>query len=400
MTLAREFAMLLTEAVYRIRSLESKDGKSIQIVQDELGYAIGRESGGSAIEHWRKGNVPAQHRELEVLAAELMRRADLGRGWLLRFLTCGRHPAPQQAAEALLLALAAGGVAQPAAGRPEQAGPSLVAAPFIAGPPVTHPRHFFGRGPTVRRIFHLLHRLPLQNAAVIGMRRSGKSSLLHYLRAITMTPTAQLRPGQRGDWLPDPASYCWVMVDFQDARLGRREGLLRHLLSSLGLPLPDECTLERFLDAVIAGVRAPTVVLLDEIGSALQRYPELDDELWESLRALGPQVGGRLGFVLASHISPMQLAHDTGHSSPFFNIFGYTAHLSPLSEQEALELIGSSPTPFEPDDVAWILEHGRGWPIILQTLCHERLASLEDGVADARWRDEALRQIEQYQALQ
>lgn len=395
MALAGEFGTLLTEAVYRIRSLESREGKSIQILQDELGYAIGRDSGGSAIEHWRKGNVPAQQRELEALAREIMRRADFDRAWLLRFLSCGRHPHPQQACDQIRPPR------EPAPAEPPPAphNESAPTAPFIAGPPVTHPRHFFGRAAITRRIFDQLRRLPLQNAAVIGPRRSGKSSLLHYLRAVGVTPAAQLRPGQRQDWLPDPAHYQWVMVDFQDARLGRRDGLLRHILGSLGLPSAEPCTLDRFLDTIIGGVRAPTVMLLDEIGVALERYPELDDELWESLRSLGPQLGGRLGFVLAAHTSPVQLAGASGHSSPFFNIFGYTATLGPISQQEALELIGSSPQPFAPDDVTWILEHGRGWPIILQTLCRERLVSLEAGEHDEAWREEALRQIAPYQVL-
>ncbi|NTU83761.1 MAG: ATP-binding protein [Chloroflexales bacterium] len=419
---SHEFGALLTEAVYRIRSLEGKHGKSIQIVQDELGYAIGRESGGSAIEHWRKGNVPLRHQEVEALAREIMRRTDLSRHWLERFLSHGRHPHPlpvcdllrpeasygQPAARPAALARvedtrdAAGlaersvGAGAPAPAEPDEA---CAPAPFVAGPPITHPRSFFGRGPIVRRIFDLLRRLPLQNAAIIGPRRSGKTSLLHYVRAITATPPAQLRPGQRHDWLPEAARYRWVLIDFQDARLGHREGLLRYTLSCLGLPAPEPCTLDRFLDVMGSGVRQPTVMLLDEIGSALQRYPELNDELWESLRSLGPQLGGRLGFVLTSHISPVRLAHDTGHSSPFFNIFGYTANLGPFSEQEAHELIAASPRPFPERDIAWISEHSRGWPVILQTLCRERLGSLDAGVDDDSWRAEALCQIEPYAVL-
>lgn len=395
-----EFSVLLTEAIYRIRSIEGKAGKSIQMVQDELGYAIGRETGGSAIEHWRKGNVPAQHEEVEALARELIHRTDLDRRWLERFLSCGRHPHPGQLCDELR---PEAGPWQPERGEaPTSAlpvGEDDEAAIFIAGPPVTRPRQFFGRGPIIRRIFDLLRRLPLQNAAIIGPRRSGKSSLLHYLRAITTTPRAQLRPGQRNDWLVEPERYRWVMVDFQDARLGRREGLLRHLLISLSLPIPTPCTLDRFLDTLSDGIHDPTVVLLDEIGSALLRYPELNDELWESLRALGPQLGGKLGFVLASHTSPVHLAHDTGHTSPFFNIFGYTAMLEPFSGQEVADLIASSPVPIPADDSVWITEHGRGWPIILQTLCRERLSSLDSDLADDSWRAEALCQIEPYRDL-
>lgn len=388
-----QFSVLLTEAIYRIRSLESKHGKSIQMLQDELGYAIGRETGGSAIEHWRKGNVPAQTEEVEALAREIMRRTDLDRRWLERFLIAGKHPSPALLCDEL----------RPVAGSVQRElyapAPDDAAAAFIAGPPITHPRQFFGRAGVVARIFSLLRRLPLQNSAIIGPRRSGKTSLLHYLRAVTTTPADQLRPGQRNDWLPDPQRYRWVLVDFQDARLGRLDGLLRYLLGSLQLPIPTPCTLDRCLDTLSDGIQTPTVLLLDELGVALQRYPELTDEFWESLRALGPQLGGQLGFVLASHQPPAQLANATGHSSPFFNIFGYTAHLGPFSEAEVDELLAAAAQPFHPDDIAWIKRHARGWPIMLQTLCRERLSGLELNTPGDQWQIEALRQIETYRDL-
>lgn len=67
----RAFGDKLSRAVYVIVGNESKN---IGIVQDELGFAIGRESGGSAIEYWRKGYVPSKKHELEQLACELVRR--------------------------------------------------------------------------------------------------------------------------------------------------------------------------------------------------------------------------------------------------------------------------------------------------------------------------------------
>ena len=51
-----KFAQLLSEGIHRVRIYESK---AIQIVQDEIGYALGRE-GGSAIEYWRNG--PSEER--------------------------------------------------------------------------------------------------------------------------------------------------------------------------------------------------------------------------------------------------------------------------------------------------------------------------------------------------
>ena len=266
--------------------------------------------------------------------------------------------------------------------------------PFIAGPPITHPINFFGRQRELKRLCHMVKRLPLQNGAIIGPRRSGKTSLLHYLKTISQLPDDQRRPDQTADWLPQPGRQRWIFVDFQDPRLGGREQLLRYLLTQMEIPIPEPCSLEDFLDAVSDHLHQPTVILLDEIGVALQRYPDLDDAFWESLRSLATnQVGGNLGFILAGPQPPDQLAQHSGYGSPFFNIFGYMATLGPFSEAEALALIDSSPIPFPDEDVAWILAESEGWPILLQILCRERLFTLEEGEHGPDWREDGLRQI-------
>jgi hypothetical protein len=108
---------------------------------------------------------------------------------------------------------------------------------------------------------------------------------------------------------------------------------------------------------------------------------------------------GNLAFILATPESPIELAKNTGHSSPFFNIFGYTAYLSALTEQEARELIASSPITFADEDVEWILNQSQCLPILLQILCRERLFTLEEGEDDENWRVEALTQIKPFADL-
>jgi hypothetical protein len=273
-------------------------------------------------------------------------------------------------------------------------------SPFITGPTIIHPRNFFGRQRELKRLFDLLKRHPLQNAAIIGKRRSGKTSLLHYLKNITTTPPEQLRPGQKSDWLTHPERYCWIFVDFQDSRMGSRERLLSYILECLKMKVPTPCELDYFMDVVSDNLQTPTVILLDEIGVGLQRCAELDDGFWESLRSLATNyTGGNLAFVLATHESPIELAHSTGHSSPFFNIFGYTTTLGALTEEEARELIASSPIPFPADDVAWILEQSGRWPLLLQMLCRERLFSLEEGEIGEDWRKNGLEQIKPFTHL-
>ena len=70
----------------------------------------------------------------------------------------------------------------------------------------------------------MLQQRPLQNVAIIGPRRSGKTSLQHYLRL--------------ANWLPQAKDYGWIFIDVQDARLGKHETLLHTLLMEMGLDVP------------------------------------------------------------------------------------------------------------------------------------------------------------------
>lgn len=379
---ADKFAQVLTEAIHKIRIQESRDTKkTIAILQDELGYALGRE-GGSSIEYWRKGHIPATVGDVEKLARQLVNRGGLDKETLGQFLASADHPNPAQLSSALFPASLPGEL-----------------APFVAGPPITHPRQFFGRRQELKRIFGLWQRFPLQNVAVIGAHRSGKTSLVRYVEKITQTNPAQLRPGQRTNWLPQPHQYQWVFVDFQDVRMGSKERLLRYILTCLNLPVPTPCNLNTFIDTVSEQLQTPAVILMDEIEAGLTAK-ELDQQFWWSLRSLGSNyTGGKLGFLLTAHQAPDLVAQEYNKPSPFFNIFGHTLKLGPLTTAEARELIASAPRPFAPADVAWILAHSGCWPALLQILCHVRLTALEEGQAGTAWQEEGLNQIAPFSYL-
>jgi hypothetical protein len=387
----KKFAQLLTEGIHRVRLRENK---TVQIVQDELGYALGRE-GGSAIEYWRKGHIPSRPEEVADLARQLVRRGRLDAEWLGQFLRSAAYPQPEALHRELFPP-----EKLPVMARLSSDNVSTGDFSFVAGPPITQPAQFWGRDREIKRLFNLWQRPPLQNGAIIGPRRSGKTSLLHYLRQITTTPIEQRRPDQRHGWLPQPEQYRWIFVDFQDHRLGSQAGLMHYLLDELDLPRPTPCDLNAFLDVVGDGLRQPTIILLDEIGVALERYPELDDAFWESLRSLATnQVGGNLGFVLTAATPPDQLARRSQLGSPFFNIFGYAAMLGPFTEAEARAFIAATSIPFSETDVEWLLTQSRGWPLLLQILCRERRLALEEDSTDTTWREEALAQLAPFRHL-
>ena len=270
-------------------------------------------------------------------------------------------------------------------------------SPFVVGPPITEPRQFFGHEYIIKRIFDVWKYMPLQHIAIVGQKRSGKTSLLHYLRRIIDTPPENLRQGQRNDWLP-PA-YQWVFVDFQDPRMCYQESLLRHILIELDLPVPSPTDLVGFMEIIDQYLEVPTLILLDEIGAGLMS-PDLDEQFWWGLRSLGSNhAGGKLGFLFTAHESPENMLVDDNKPSPFFNIFGHVLNLGPLSNSEALEFIASSPKEFESKDISWIIKQSGCWPALLQILCHSRFLALDEGKNDNAWQAEGLRRIKPYRYL-
>lgn len=270
-------------------------------------------------------------------------------------------------------------------------------SPFTIGPPITEPRQFFGREYQLKRIFTIWRGMPLQHIAVVGLKRSGKTSLLHYLRRIIDTPADQLRAGQRNDWLMP--GYQWVFVDFQDPRMCHQESLLRYILMELDMPIPEPSDLMGFMEILDHYLQIPTLILLDEIAVGIEA-PDLDEQFWWGMRSLGSNhAGGKIGFLLTSQQSPEQLIIDNNRPSPFFNIFGHILDLGPLTDSEARALIASSPLQFREAEVEWILAQSGCWPALLQILCYSRLLALEEGQTDERWKKEGLQRMAPYQYL-
>lgn len=84
----RDFGELLTKG---IRYICARESKPMQIVQDELGYAVGR-SGSSVIRYWRQGHWPSKPSDVETLARAIVQRGHVDRAWLEQFLRSANFP--------------------------------------------------------------------------------------------------------------------------------------------------------------------------------------------------------------------------------------------------------------------------------------------------------------------
>ena len=273
--------------------------------------------------------------------------------------------------------------------------PDPMVAHFVAGPPIEQPHLFFGRTDQLTRVFGWWQQPPLSHIALIGPRRSGKTSLLKHLPTIPTAVPSSLRADQKRDWLSSPEQVRWIDINFQDPRMGRLDRLLHRLLTGFGYDAPESCSLETFMDVACAQEwDQPAIVLMDELGAGLAA-PELDQNFWWTLRALAHATNGYLSFVVAAHEQPTYLAANEGKTSPFFNIFT-TLKLGPFADEEARHLVASSPIEFDKADTEWILEESGRWPFLLQICCQERLAALEASQDNATWKEIALERMEPF----
>lgn len=254
------FADLLGEAIHRIRWCENN--KPVSVIQDELGYALGR-SGGTAIAYWRKGHVPNVV-DLEKLARELIRRSDLDRAWLVRFLQSAGYPFAHHLADELFP------TARPLVSTDPTLPPTSATQTLLVK---TYP-HLIGRDSQRRELLALLgdpHAHPI--LAVDGAGGIGKTALIH-----------------------DVAVEChkrklFDLIIWADAGAGRPNEvdalslgrILRLLGSQLGLKdfaqLPEE-ELARQLQTVMSTQRA--LIVLDN----LEAVGEAQDGIVQGLRPL------------------------------------------------------------------------------------------------------------------
>jgi hypothetical protein len=216
--------------------------------------------------------------------------------------------------------------------------------PFIVGPVIRDPLHFYGRGSELQAIIGRVGEISAQSISIVGERRIGKSSLLWQVKNQAET---LFHTGHR---------YVVIYLDLSSAVGSSNRLLMRTLrreLTRAGLPAWKECddgdlvALNYALEELeVAPPDTRLVLCLDEF-EYISDHPAEFDGLLGELRA-DAQLG-RLALVTASCVPLADLcARRRIQPSPFFNIFTHVA-LGPLDDtswqalvQDGLSQVGDA----------------------------------------------------------
>ena len=234
--------------------------------------------------------------------------------------------------------------------------------PFIIGRPITDPADFFGRE---RETEFALARLRTgQSVSVVGERRIGKTSLLHFIRhRVERELAGQITAG---------------FLDLMGATVRTPEALLARVQDALGVADPAE-TLAGLAErlATMSKAGRPPLLAFDEMEMAIRFPGGFARDFFEGLRAAAQ--AGHLTLLSASRISLQEMHEQGALVSPLYNIMGRLS-LGLFTEAEAREfvMVRRSGVRFSEEQVAEILRRGQGHPMRLQALCfHAAQASHE-----------------------
>jgi len=251
----------------------------------------------------------------------------------------------------------------------------LAQNPFFHRGPIRRRDYFFNRQREVSQALGLLRNL--QNVALVGPRRIGKTSLLFHVAD----------PAIHADHGLSPAEYVFVYLDGEELSeldAGQiRRAMVEELAAALEVgrhrdedrattagPPEGPLTYRAFRQAVRQFTqRGLKLILCFDEFECLGANPHLGPSFFSSLRGLAGQFD--VAYVTASKalIEALTYAHAETLSSPFFNTFAHL-HLGLFSDDDAQGLIeqlaakANVPFPSGLDDL--VVELAGPHPLLLQ----------------------------------
>jgi serine/threonine-protein kinase len=264
--------------------------------------------------------------------------------------------------------------------------------PYLNRVAIKDHTQFYGRRKEVARIFSRIGASRPQSISVVGDKRIGKSSLLHYL----CTPDIQRQH------LSAAEHYAFVFFDLQQRRNLSLHDFLEEWVDEIRRVVAfGESPTTRGFDGVrdilgrLRTERRKLIAVFDEF-DALTSNHAFTADFFAFLRSLANNY--EVAYVTSSSRDLQELCHaDQIADSPFFNIFT-NVYLRPFTNDEARELIvrpsAAAGIALEPhfDDIRAL---GGNFPFYLQIACSNYFEQLQDGGAaapnaiDALFDDEA-----------
>ena len=249
--------------------------------------------------------------------------------------------------------------------------------PYLNRVMIRQTADFFGRRREVSKIFARIGAARPQSVSIVGERRIGKSSLLHYL----------CQPEIRRHYLDDPDTYTFVFIDLQEQRDIGISAFFENLFQAIeqaqgrsrppGLPADYE-TARRALRRLQEEGRK-IVLLFDEF-DAITRNPNFPEEFFSFLRAVANKYD--VAYVTTSRQDLQQLCHaERIADSPFFNIFS-NLFLTRFEPEDAAMLIrepskaAGVPLESHSEDV---LDLAGMFPFFIQIACSVFFEELSEG---------------------
>lgn len=254
--------------------------------------------------------------------------------------------------------------------------------PFIYGPPITEPQHFYGRRREIQIIANRLKGTTPGSSAIIGGRRIGKTSLL---RKLSHPDTAQ-EYGFTGEYFFVYLSP-FISNPISDVETQFWQLVLKSMLEQIKTRLLTDSTLVGAIEETLA--RAPITFnnARDIIAKAHKRKHKivlLFDEFqlvagnisfqpgfFGGLRDLAQSYGVAFVTESAKNLQALTITKEVA-VSPFWNIFT-NVYLGPLGVQEARDLITgytrNTDISFAEQDFDYVMRISGGHPYFLQLAC-------------------------------
>jgi serine/threonine-protein kinase len=260
---------------------------------------------------------------------------------------------------------------------------SKPANPFIYGGPVTT-QQFVGRAQEVDRVFDQLSSQARGSVAIIGERRIGKTSLLHYVAA----PDVVRRWNLQEDTSVFIFQDCGSVAPFTITRFWQT--ILKRLLRLLGAKHQDAALLDT-VQGLLSASEITTldiefllddlhehglllILMLDEFEWLIRTDPENEAttrDLLGGLRALINHVPRTLSLIVATRQPLDKVCRDVRFmGSPFYNNFVFI-HLRPFSLEEAeslfAQMLAGTGVAFSQAEKDLIYDLAGTHPLLLQT---------------------------------